>query len=341
MARRPLATLALCAAAHVSFVSCNGSEFIRAGSDVTGDGAKASSGDGGMGGKGTASAGSSQGGKGNGGKASGGASTSGGEGEASAGEASAGEASGSGGAPFVPGFQPPTEQLLYWFSADVGTTVEAGGVTAWKNRANNGMNAVQVQASMQPTLMQATLVPVPLLSFDGEDDHLELPELDANFEAGLSVFVVAVASAVNVTVGSAVDTCAAFIELSNGGEIDDIHIGAHGNTALYEVYQTVLQSEAGSLPIADVRLIEAHHGPGLDDQAPVELRINGGQAGSTVMPLPATVPRGWNYLGRSLYETCATFSGGLAELLLYSRKVTLEERTAIELYLRDKWQCCE
>jgi hypothetical protein len=332
MARRTLATLAICAAAHVSFVSCNGSEFSRAESDGTGSGGKASSGDGGtgMGGKVAAGAGSSQGGKGNGGQATGGVSTSGGEGElGSAGEASAGD--GSGGAPFVPGFQPPTEQLLYWFSADVGTTVEAGGVTAWKNRANNGMNAVQVQASMQPKLVQAALVPVPLLSFDGEDDHLELPELDANFEAGLSVFVVAAASTVN--------TCAAFIELSNGGEIDDIHIGAHGNTALYEVYQTVLQSEEGSFPITDVRLIEAHHGPGVD-QAPVELRINGGQAGSTVMLLPAAVPRSWNYLGRTLYETCATFSGGLAELLLYSRKVTVEERTAIELYLREKWQCC-
>jgi len=334
MARRTLATLAICAAAYVSFVSCNGAEFSRAGSEATGSGGKASAGAGGMGmgGKITAGAGSGEGGKGNGGKATGGVSATGGEGDpAGAGEASAGDGSGSGGAPVVPGFQPPAEQLLYWFSADVGTTVEAGGVTAWKNRADNGMNAVQVQASMQPKLMQATLVPMPLLSFDGADDHLELPELDANFEAGLSVFVVAVASTVN--------TCAAFIELSNGIEIDDIHIGAHGNTALYEIYQTVLQSEEGSFPLTDMRLIEAHHGPGLD-QVPVELRINGGQAGSTVMLLPVTVPRAWNYLGRTLYESCATFSGGLAELLLYSRKVTFDERTAIELYLREKWQCC-
>lgn len=329
MVRKFLATLGICVAAHGSFIACNGSEFTRAGSDSAGSGGKASAGGSGTAGKATAG-GANQGGRAGGGAASGGAPGSGGETNAGApGEADAGN--GSGGGTTEPGFQPPTEQLLYWFSADVGTTVEDGGITAWKNRAGNGMNAVQEQASMQPKLTQATLVPVPLLSFDGVDDHLELPELDANFEAGLSVFVVAVASATN--------TCAAFIELSNGIEIDDIHLGAHGNTALYEIYQTVLQSEEGSFPIADMRLIEAHHGPSLD-QPPVELRINAGQAGSTVMLLPATVPRSWNYLGRTLYETCATFSGELAELLLYSRKVTFDERTAIELYLREKWQCC-
>jgi hypothetical protein len=35
------------------------------------------------------------------------------------------------------------------------------------------------------------------------------------------------------------------------------------------------------------------------------------------------------------------FSGGIAELIMYSRKVSLDERVAIELYLIEKWQCCQ
>jgi hypothetical protein len=329
MALKFLARLAICAAALVSFISCNGSEFSRAGSQATGSGAGA--GGSGSAGKASAAAASNQGGKASGGAAGGGAPAAGGESDpGSAGEAVAGD--GSAGSPTEPGFQPPTEQLLYWFSADVGTTVEDGGVTTWKNRADNGMNAIQVQAAMRPKLTQAELLPMPVLSFDGEDDYLELPELDANFDAGLSVFVVAGAGATN--------TCAAFIELSNGREIDDIHFGAHGNAVLYEIYQTVLSSEEGSFPVMDMRMVEAHHGAAAD-QGPVELRINGGQAGSTVIPLPSAVTRSWNYLGRTLYDTCSVFSGDVAELLLYSRKVTLEERTAIELYLLEKWQCCK
>lgn len=319
--RRTLTALAAGALAQLSILSCSGAEFSSAGGDA---GATAAAGK--VSSAGQSTSGSSQGGKtGAAGSASG--AQAGGQTNSGGGQTNPG-----GGGTAEPGFQPPSERLLYWFSADVGVMTEGGTVAMWQNRAENGFNAVQVQNAMRPQLALDGPLPLPLLVFDGADDYLELPESTEAFAEGVSIFVIAGASATN--------DCAAIVELSNGSELNDIHFGAHGNAVQYEVDQAVLVGEEGSLPVADVRLLEAHHSASLP-QAPVELRVNGAQAGSTVMALPPSVPRISNFLGRTLYQNCGVFAGSVGELLFYSRKVTADERTAIELYLLEKWQCCK
>lgn len=327
---RTLAVFALGAATQVAVVSCNGAEFSGSGGASDGD-------------AGTAGKSSSGGSKATGGSAAHTGGKSGGGAAATAGTASGGQSNpGGAGDPdpgaageagvVVPGFQVPAEGLLYWFSADVGVMAEGGTVTTWKNRAGNGYDAVQIAAGLRPKLEQTEVLPLPLVSFDGEDDYLELPELTASWLEGLSLFV--------VSRGGPATTCSALIELSNGEEINDINLASEGMAIRYEIDQAVLEADEGTFPADQVRLVEAHHGSGVT-QSPVELRVNGGQAGSTVMQLPVDVPRISNFLGRSLYGSCVPFSGGIAELVMYSRKVSLDERLAIELYLLEKWQCCQ
>lgn len=328
--RRKLAAFAVCSATYVSVLSCQGAKFS---SSEGGD-----SGSGGAGGK-VAAAGGKQGnssGADSGGKSGG----SGGTPSSMGGAMNAGTGGdvdpGGAGEPTGVGGQPPVlppiskEGLLYWFAGDIGVTQEQG-VAKWADQSDNGNNAIQLLPELQPKQSQSGQTPLPLLEFDGQDDYLELPELNINWSAGLSLFVVA---------GSMThEGCSGYIELSQGPEINDLHFGVHSDKLQYELVDQTLTAPEGALPVGVLSLSELHHG-GAPDMAPVELRINGAQAGSTVLPLPAEVLRVSNFLGRTLYGSCLPFSGAMAELIFYSRRVTPEERAEIEQYLMSKWQCC-
>jgi hypothetical protein len=54
--------------------------------------------------------------------------------------------------------------------------------------------------------------------------------------------------------------------------------------------------------------------------------------------LPEHTIRSANFIARSSYESCSTrFAGYIAEVLLYTRAVTSEERVTIESYLRERY----
>ena len=325
--RRKLAALAVCSVAYLSLLSCRGAEFSS--SDAGGDSGSGGGGKtNGMGGKSSSPAGSDTGaaaGRG-GAMSTGGDSNPGGAGDPNPG--SAGEEMGSAGQPAV-GPVIPKEGLLYWFAGDVGVTQEQG-VKQWANQAGGGGDAVQLLPELQPKLTETGLAPLPFLEFDGVDDYMELPETNASFAGGLSMFIVA---------GSLSSAgCSGYIELSNGGEINDVHVGVHEGALQYEVQDQSLRANS-AIPTGELVLAEAHHG-GAVDEAPAELRVNGVQDNSSVLTLPASLLRVANFLGRTLYGSCSPYSGAMAELILYTRRVTAEERAQIELYLLTKWECC-
>src|SRR5688572_6683095 len=141
------------------------------------------------------------------------------------------------------GGQPPvvppisTEGLADWFAADIGVTQEQG-VAKWADQSGNGHNAVQLLPALQPKLTQSGQTPQPFLEFDGQDDYLELPELNINWGAGLSLFVVA---------GSMThEGCSGYIELSQGSEINDLHFGVHSDKLQYEVVDQTLTAPVGA-----------------------------------------------------------------------------------------------
>jgi hypothetical protein len=327
---RKLAALAVCSAAYASVLSCQGAEFSAGDGGDSGSGGaggQVSGAAGKQGDPGGSDAGGKSGGSGGTPNPMGGATNAGTGGDVDPG--GAGEPTGTGGQPPV---MPPISKdgLLYWFAADAGVTQEQG-VAKWANQANSAHNAIQLLPDLQPTLSQSAGAPHPFLEFDGQDDYLELPELNIDWSAGLSLFVVA---------GSMThEGCSGYIELSQGPEINDLHFGIHNHKLQYELVDETLTAPEGAVPLGELSLTEVHHG-GAPDMAPVELRINGAQAGSRVLPLPAEVLRVSNFLGRTLYASCQHFSGAMGELILYSRRVTADERGEIEQYLMSKWQCC-
>jgi hypothetical protein len=220
------------------------------------------------------------------------------------------------------------DALVYWFSADFGVIETNGAVDQWLDRSGNEADASQIIPDSRPQLDKFSGSELPAIVFDGVDDYFGMPPLLTGFDAGVTFFAVA-----RITAG---DGCRAILELSNGTEIDDVSFFRDLEAFTYEVTTDVLHGQQGAFALGEPRLVEVTHA--LNGQ--VSLFLNGLATGAGVFALPFATTRNQNFLGRSLYMNCSTWSGELAEILLYSRVLPTDERQAVESYLNDKWGCC-
>jgi hypothetical protein len=217
--------------------------------------------------------------------------------------------------------------LVYWFSADSGVTQDSGRVSKWKNRAGNGLDAVQISENSRPKLDHFGDSNHPALEFDGEDDFLGLPPLTATFESGLSIFAMARNDG---------NACQAMLEVSNGPEIDDISFLWDQAALQYEVFTDVADGQSGAFTTGEPRLLGVVHDPSGD----VSLWMNGLANGVAGFGLPVQTNRNQNFVGRTLYQGCPTWTGEIAELIFYARALEPSERQSVEGYLEQKWGCC-
>ncbi|HEY3668346.1 MAG TPA: hypothetical protein VGL19_20225 [Polyangiaceae bacterium] len=262
-----------------------------------------------------------------------------GGGAPSGGAASGGAASGAGGLPGIGGLPsiggggdvdagevPPisTVGLALWLRADRGVTVTGGHVSEWLDQSGNQMDALQTAGNARPTLLPTGLNGLPTLDFDGGVQYLRLPDGFADFNKGLSGFVVSKAT---VTDGS----CASTVELSNGSEVDDIELGYWKQGWQYEVFD---HDFAGGM--VDPKLPELYSVLHRATEE-VVMRLNGNQANTASFPLPVTKVRQDNFIGHSLYAECKYYQGQISEVVLYNRIVTDKELLTIEGYLQQHW----
>jgi hypothetical protein len=155
---------------------------------------------------------------------------------------------------------------------------------------------------------------------------MRLPDGFSDFSLGVSMFAVIQATTAN--------DCAAVTEFSNGAEIDDISLDLYMGSISYEVFNA---DHAGGNFVFDVpQQIGAVHRPDLT----LQVRRNGGSEGEDMFDLPITVTRTQNFVGRTLYANCTTFSGLIGELLVYDRAVTDRELLDIEATLTTRFHCC-
>jgi hypothetical protein len=229
----------------------------------------------------------------------------------------------------------PSEGLALWFMADRGVVLEAdGSVSAWSDQSPTPTSAVQAVLAQRP-VREVRPDGLPMVSFDGTNDFLELPPGFASF-AGSSYFAVVEALPNPL--------CTGILHFSNGPDGDDVEFGRHQpNLLYYEVLGTFLNGTAQGF-VADRRLVissvQANGGDGMGN---VELRIDGSLDQIGPVALPANVERRQNYVGRNAYteqpELCSMyFRGRIGELIFYPRGVSSAERERTEAYLREKWQ---
>jgi hypothetical protein len=216
------------------------------------------------------------------------------------------------------------EGLELWLRADQGVVANQGVVGLWKDSSKNQRDAGQTAGNYRPLLVEGAIGKAAVV-FDGQNDYLKLPPLDADFAAGVSIFAVAYQTSAG--------ECGGIFEASNGSEIEDLHLGSWNAAALYEVGANYAHAAEGSIPFEEVGLFAAVHQP----NGVVRLRRNTNGLVDTMFALPPLVARQEVFIGHTLYSGCGPFSGAVAELLLYSRSVSDEELVEIETYLQKKW----
>jgi hypothetical protein len=340
---RAESTLVVCLLACAPFAGCSGDAFTTGGAAGAGASAGATaSAAGQQSGGGSETGGSETGGSETGGSETGGSETGGLGGVASLG-GRAGMSNGglggslppiggtAGGGPMPPVI--PEDGLALWFKSDAGVKVEGGVVVEWTDQSASHYKAKPDDPAEAPKLASSSGVPIPLVLFDGENDHLHLPTIQLDFSAGVSIFVVAGRS-------QTVD-CAGMIELTTGdAEVNDISFDSVNNSFQFEVSSDTIYAEADAFPEGQLQLLEVTLAPdplkGL-----AELFANGHSSGGGKVQTPLTVERSNNAIGDSAYSTCYPFPGGIGEILFYNRKLFAQDRAAVETYLQEKWQCCK
>jgi hypothetical protein len=237
--------------------------------------------------------------------------------------------SGVGGSVVVEPAAVPEDGLELWLRSDQGV-VEVGGVVAtWKDSSSHQRNATQSEAGARPKLASDAMAGSSAVVFDGVDDYLQLPALDADFTGGVSIFAVALRNEA--------DECAAVFEASNGSEVDDLHLGVWQGVPIYEVGAPYFHAVSAPKLFGQAALLTAVHYADVH----AHVRRNSQSLGELDLELPPLVSRSEVFIGRSLYTNCTTWSGAIAELLVYSRAVSDQELVEIETYLQKKWGCCE
>lgn len=221
----------------------------------------------------------------------------------------------------------PEEGLELWLRADRGIVDNDGVVATWKDSSKHQRDATQTAINYRPTLVDGAVGKAAVV-FDGEDDYLKLAPLDVDFAAGVSIFAVAFQKAAQ--------ECEGIFEASNGSEVDDLHLGSWKAASLYEVGVNYAHGVDSPIPFDQVGLLAAVHQP----NGVVRLRRNSNGLIEGMFELPPLVTRSEVFIGHTLYNGCAPFSGAVAELLLYSRSVSEKELVEIEAYLQKKWGCC-
>jgi hypothetical protein len=218
--------------------------------------------------------------------------------------------------------------MVFWFAGDLGVTQVSGAISKWADQSGHAADAAQAVAGLRPK--QANFNGLSVVEFDGDDDYLVMPNLAGDFTNGASFFAVT-----RPTIDS---PCMGVVELSNGPEIADVSFTDQGQTLAYEVFNQSMASPVGGLVPNEVRLVEVVH---TTDQIASIWLDDVSAAQMSDMLLPELVARTQDFVGRSLYADCGTFSGQLMEVMLYARAVSDTERQVIEGYLQTKWGCCK
>ena len=347
---RAESTLVVCLLACAPFAGCSGDAFTAGGAAGAGASTGATTNTaghqngGGKGGKGGNGNGSGSGGSESGGSETGG-SESGGLGGVAPLGGRAGMSNGGIGGSLPPvggtagsGPMPPVipkDGLALWFKSDAGVKVEGGVVVEWTDQSANHIKAKPDDPAEAPKLASSNDVPMPVVLFDGENDHLHLPTVKLDFSQGLSIFAVAGRNQAS--------ECSGIVELTTGDpEMDDISLDSLNNSYQFEVVGDTIVADTDAFPQDKLQLLEVTLAPAAAPEKGLsELFVNGHSSGGGKVQTPLPVERSNNSIGDSAYTTCYPFPGGIGEIMLYNRKLFAEERTAVEAYLQEKWQCCQ
>jgi hypothetical protein len=222
--------------------------------------------------------------------------------------------------------------LGLWLEADVGITLVGGAVDAWADQSGNGRNFSAPALSNRPAY-SGTLNGLPVLTFDGSTDYLTGNAASLNIAQnvdGLTMIVVAkyATSTVQRSFGISTTTSAArcLVGVSTtqwligsrrlDGDTGTLVSGGTTNNN-YVIQSGVLRY---SVATAGVFVNSA-------SQSDTAFQTAGNTSNTASMRV---------VIGTGT-DLASFMSGDIAEVIVYQRAISVEERNSVERYLSVKW----
>lgn len=218
-------------------------------------------------------------------------------------------------------FSPQDLNGLYlWLRADAGVTYDgSNNVSAWADQSGNGKNAT-ASGTQRPLYVNSDINGMPVISFDGVDDRLVGPNVIS--ATPCTIIIVA--------------------KFSNSEEIGMLfeQYGTYDNIALYRGFnggtsrQFRLYNGADLTSSATTNDNQAYIFETIVDGVNSYLYLNGSETafGDT----GNLIPEGNYYLGYwAGADEAKTMK--IAEVIVYNRAITTQERQQVESYLNTKY----
>jgi fibronectin type 3 domain-containing protein len=235
-----------------------------------------------------------------------------------------------------PGALPANGRVLVLNADDLGYQFFDGeAVTHWPDSLGGALAASAPHVNA-PTFRASAIAGHGSVRFDGQNDYLSLPGGFENFTAGMTLFVVARPTALQA--GSKL------VLLGNGGGQANVGFGRSGGGAGLQYFTTDSASNYGWFATANALTTNeaavfsvVQDGGQVNNSVSATVTKNGAVVGSDGVYVPPVVARLANYIGRSYWSGDGYFAGDIAEIIVYNRKLSATEQTAINTYLSEKY----
>jgi hypothetical protein len=222
--------------------------------------------------------------------------------------------------------------LGLWLKADAGVTLVSGAVNAWADQSGNGRDFSAPAGANRPAY-SGTLNGLPVLTFDGGTDYLQGNAASLNIArnvSGLTVIAVVKYGAAAVQRVFSARTNAVATRVLMGVSTTQWQVGTKRLDADPDVLiaggtvntNFVIQSGVlrYSLATAGVFINSA-------SQSDTAFQTAGNSSDTD---------SGATFVGASIVPG-SFLNGDLAELIIYQRAISVEERNSVERYLSVKW----
>ena len=232
--------------------------------------------------------------------------------------------------------QVPRQDMVMWLRADAIENVTSGASVAhWKDVSGNGLDGMQDEQARQPIWVKDGINGAASIRFDGQDDHLKLDHYPGLFLPYYQSTIFAVVRPAEGGGGTILSQAHANLSvLPNQGGI--LSYGSSFPSVDGEQLWPQIQTTTSDLMPLGRGAICALRRTG-DGQGETALFVNGVRnCQGTAFPYHITSPIG-AYVGCA-YRERSPWKGDIAEIIIYARALSDEERRNVEKYLSTKYR---
>ena len=219
--------------------------------------------------------------------------------------------------------------LALWLKADAGVTLNSGAVTQWNDFSANNLHASQSNAANRPTLTApvSLLNNLPTIRFDGSNDFLSGTPIPNYNDSSLTIFILA-----NGLSQSAATTGL----LTANGSGNGFWIIRRSTSNKYgTITNSTLFTSTSSGPMPQAGFNYKLFGYQKNFGVSIQLLVNGVADGGSATANSIGPFTNANYqIGGA---TSSFYNGNFAEVIVYTRLLSVTERTQVQNYIYNKY----